>query len=104
MLVGIFFGKLYKYPDFDFKPLKNTQIATFRAVLRAVLGKWLQFSKTFPKDPKKKKIRILYLKKYDEHTYHFTMEVPPPLRGGGVTNSCAATNLSFPSLSKLEFG
>ena len=38
-----------KYPDFDFKPLKNTQIAIFRAVLRAVLGKiasiFLKFSR-----------------------------------------------------------
>ena len=39
MLVGNFFGNPKKYPDFDLKPLKNTQIASFRAVLRAVLGK-----------------------------------------------------------------
>ena len=39
MLVGIFFlENPEKYPDFDFKTLKNTQIAIFRAILRAVLG------------------------------------------------------------------
>ena len=42
-----------KYSDFDFKPLKNTKIAILRAVLRAILEKWLLFSKTFPEDPKK---------------------------------------------------
>ena len=31
----------------------------------------------FPEDPKNTKIRILYPKKYDEHTYHFTIEVSP---------------------------
>ena len=70
-----------KYSDFDFKPLKNTKIAIFRAVL----GKWLPFSKNFPKDPKNNKIRILYPKRYDEHTYYFTLEVPPP-RGGQYKN------------------
>ena len=50
MLVKIFFWKiLKKYLDFDFKPLKNTQIAIFRAALRAVLGKiasiFLKFSR-----------------------------------------------------------
>ena len=39
--------------------------------------KWLQFSKHFPEYPKNTKIRILYPKKYDEHTYHITMKVPP---------------------------
>ena len=62
-----------KYPDFDFKPLKNTQIA----ILRAVLGKnGLHFPKIFQKTLKNTKIRILYPKKYDEHIYHLTMEVP----------------------------
>ena len=72
MLVGNFLENPKKYPDFDFNPLKNTQIA----ILRAVLGElaW-PFSKNFPEDPKNTKIRILYPKKYDEHTYHFTMEV-----------------------------
>ena len=32
MLVGNFLENPKKYPDFDFKPLKNTQIAIFRAV------------------------------------------------------------------------
>ena len=49
MLVGIFLENPKKYPDFDFKPLKNTQIS----ILGAVLGKWLPFSKTFPENPKK---------------------------------------------------
>ena len=35
MLVGNFLENPKKYPDFDFKPLQNTQIA----ILRAVLGK-----------------------------------------------------------------
>ena len=33
------------------------------------------FPKVFQKILKNTKIRILYPKKYDEHTYHFTMEV-----------------------------
>ena len=48
-------------------------------------GKWADPKKyknfisaqNFPEDPKNTKIRILYPKKYDEHTYHFTMGVPP---------------------------
>ena len=48
------------------------------AVLRAVLGKIPLIFLNFPGDPKNIKIRILYPKKYDEPTYHFTMEVPPP--------------------------
>ena len=52
-VIGIFSLEIFlenpkKYPDFDFKPLKNTQITIFRAVLRAVLGKmasiFLKFS------------------------------------------------------------
>ena len=74
MLVGNLLENPKKYPDFDFKPLKNTQIA----ILRAVLGKMASNFQTFPEDPKNTKIRILYPKKYDEHTYHFTMEVTPP--------------------------
>ena len=38
MLVGNCFGNPKQYPDFDFKLLKNTQIAIFRAVFRPVLG------------------------------------------------------------------
>ena len=56
-----------KYSDFDFKPLKIPKLQF-----------WRLFPKNFLEDPKKNKIRILYPKKYDEHTYHFTMEVPPP--------------------------
>ena len=67
-----------KYPDFAFKPLKKTQISILRAVLRAILGKMASIFQEFSRrPPKKTKIRILYPKKYDEHTYHFTMEVPP---------------------------
>ena len=40
-------------------------------------GEWLPFSKNFPEDPKITKIRILYPKKHDARTYHFTMEVTP---------------------------
>ena len=36
-----------KYPDFDFKPLKNTQIAIFRAILRAVSGKMASIFQKF---------------------------------------------------------
>ena len=52
-VIGIFSLEIFlenpkKYPDFDFKPLKNTQITILRAVLRAVLGKmapiFLKFS------------------------------------------------------------
>ena len=67
-----------KYPDADCKPLKNTEIAIFMAVLRAVLGKIALIFLNFPGDPKNIKNRILYPKKYDEPTYHFTVEVPPP--------------------------
>ena len=42
MLVGIFLENPKKYSDFDFKPIKNAQIAIFRAVLRAVWGKIFQ--------------------------------------------------------------
>ena len=35
--------------------------------------------KIFQKTLQNTKIRILYLKRYDKHTYHFTMEVPPPV-------------------------
>ena len=38
------------------------------------------FPQIFQKILKNTKIRILYPKKYYEHTYHFTLEVPP---GGG---------------------
>ena len=40
-------------------------------------GKLLPFSKNFPEDPKNTKIRILYPKKYNEHTYLFSTENPP---------------------------
>ena len=38
-------------------------------------------AQNFPEDPKNTRIRILYPKKYNEHTYHFAMEMLP--RGGG---------------------
>ena len=49
-------------------------------------GKWADPEKRknfisaqiFQKTLKYTKIRILYPKKYDEHTYHLAMEVPPP--------------------------
>ena len=34
-----------KYPDFDFKPLKNTQIAIFRAVLGKMASIFQKFSR-----------------------------------------------------------
>ena len=37
-------------------------------------------AQNFPEDPKNTRIRILYPKKYDEHTYRLPIEVP---RGGG---------------------
>ena len=40
-------------------------------------------AQNFPEDPKNTRIRILYPKKDDEHTYHFAMKVPRPLGGGG---------------------
>ena len=84
MLVGNILENPRKYPEFDFKPLKNTRIA----ILRAVLGKIrLQSPKIFQKTLKNTKITILYPKKYDEHTYHFTMEVPPPPPGGVIVSS-----------------
>ena len=35
-------------------------------------------AQNFPEDPKNTRIRVLYPKKYDEHSYHFAMEMPPP--------------------------
>ena len=40
-----------KYPDFDFKLLKNTEIAILRAVLRAILGKMASIFQKFSKRP-----------------------------------------------------
>ena len=51
MLVGNFFGNPKKYPNFDFKALKNTQIAIFRAVFRAVLGKIASIFQNFSRRP-----------------------------------------------------
>ena len=45
--------------------------------------------KTFRKTQKKNRIGILYPKKYDEHTYHFAMEVPPWGEGGKINYSNA---------------
>ena len=53
MLVGNFLENPKKYPDFDFKPLENTQIAILRAVLRAVLGEMASIFQKFPEDPKR---------------------------------------------------
>ena len=46
-------------------------------------------AENFPEDPKNTRIRILYSKKYDEHTYHFGMEVPPPPWGAKINYSYA---------------
>ena len=51
--------------------------------------------KIFQKTLKNTKIRILYPKKYDEHTYHFTMEVSPP--PPGQTDYC--TRFAVPQRS-----
>ena len=48
MLVGNFFWRTLKYPDFDFKPLKIPKLQ----LGGLFWGKWLPFSKNFPKDPK----------------------------------------------------
>ena len=40
-------------------------------------------AQNFSEDPKNTRIRILYPKKDDEHTYHFVMKVPRSLGGGG---------------------
>ena len=66
MLVGNFLENPKKYPDFDFKPLKNTRIA----ILRAVLGKIAYIFQKFSKTLKNTKITILYPEKYDEHKVH----------------------------------
>ena len=47
MLVGNFLENPKKYGNFDFKPLKNTQIAILRAVLRVVLGKMASIFQRF---------------------------------------------------------
>ena len=47
MHVGNFFGEPKKYPEFDFKPLQNTQIA----ILRAVLGKMASIFQKFSTRP-----------------------------------------------------
>ena len=52
MLVrNLFLENPKKYPDFDFKPLKNTQIAILRAVLRAVFGKMTSIFQKFSRRP-----------------------------------------------------
>ena len=35
-------------------------------------------AQNFAEDPKNTRIRILYPKKYDEHTYHIAMEMLAP--------------------------
>ena len=45
MLVRIFSENPKKYPDFDFKPLKNTQIAIFRVVLGKMASIFQKFSR-----------------------------------------------------------
>ena len=46
MLIGNFFlENPKKYPNFDFKPLKNTQIAIFRAVLGKIVSIFKKFSR-----------------------------------------------------------
>ena len=52
--------------------------------------------KTFQKTLKNIRIRILYPIKYDEHTYHFAMEVLPPL--GAKINYSYAEALLFVGL------
>ena len=61
------------------KPLQKNLNCNFEGCFEGFFWeKWLPFSKNFPETLKNTKIRILDPKKYDEHTYHFTMEVPPP--------------------------
>ena len=45
-------------------------------------------AQNFPEDPKNTRIRILYPKKYDEHTYHFA-------GGGSKINYSYAEALLF---------
>ena len=47
MLVGNFLENPKNYPGFDFKPLKNTEIA----VLRAILGKMASIFQKFSRRP-----------------------------------------------------
>ena len=41
-------------------------------------------ARNYREDPKNTKIRLLYPKKYDEHTYHFNMEFGGGGGGGGM--------------------
>ena len=41
-------------------------------------------AQNFPEDPKNTRIRILCPKKDNAHTYHFAMELPRSLGGGGA--------------------
>ena len=54
----------------------------------------LHFPKIFQKTPQNTKITLLYPKKYDKHTYHFTMDgsAPPP-RGLYLATSIAECSL-----------
>ena len=67
----IFLDNLKKYPGFDFKTPKKYPNCNFE-------GCFEKHGFHFPKIFQNTKIRILYPKKYDKHTYHFTMEVLPP--------------------------
>ena len=70
------------------KTLNNTQILIsnlYKIPKLQFLGlfwglfweKWLPFPKQFPEDPLKNQNHNFIPQKYNEHTYHFTMEVPP---------------------------
>ena len=62
----------------------------------------------FSEDPKNAKI-MLYPKKYDEHTYHFTPEVPPSpppprrLRTLGMVRVLLSTTREYLLMSTLLF-
>ena len=51
--------------------------------------------KTFQKTLKITESELYTLKNYDEHTYHFAMEVPPPPPGGTKINYSYAEALLF---------
>ena len=60
-------------------------------------------ARNFPEDPKNTKIRILYSKKYDEHTYQFTMEVPSPLPPPPPPPREVHTNFPYSMLTFVVF-
>ena len=53
--------------------------------MRAVLGNCFRFPNTFQKTLKIPKSEFYTPKKYGEHSYHFTMKVPP---AGGEIIEC----------------